>query len=193
MLPRCCVREVGRERGLGQRVGPSAGKPSSSRARCRRQDRGGRHAAGGHLVEAAVSGLELTDGGEIADEPAPGIVVGQCLRGHGLKPVGEHRLDQVLPGGEPVVEGSVADPCVPRDIRHGHIDAALGEQLAGLYAGLLQVAGLVGDSDAARFVAENWDPSILPEPLDPADLADAMWDLYLKRDRFDEVVGLTGA
>ena len=63
----------------------------------------------------------------------------------------------------------------------------------GVYAGLVQVAGLVGDSDAARYVAENWDPATLPEPLSPADLADAMWDLYLKRDRFDQVVGLTGA
>src|ERR1700722_11849814 len=60
----------------------------------------------------------------------------------------------------------------------------------GVYAGLVQVAGLVGDSDAAKFVTENWDPAILPEPLNPADLADALWDLYLKRDRFEEVVGL---
>ena len=66
-----------------------------------------------------------------------------------------------------------------------HVDLAG----TGVYAGLLQVAGLVGDSDAARFVAENWDPSLLPEPLDPADLADAMWDLYVKRDRFEEVIG----
>jgi hypothetical protein len=62
-----------------------------------------------------------------------------------------------------------------------------------VYAGLVQVAGLVGDSDAAGFVAQNWDPATLPEPLDPADLADVMWDLYLKRDRFDEIVGVTGA
>jgi NAD(P)-dependent dehydrogenase (short-subunit alcohol dehydrogenase family) len=61
----------------------------------------------------------------------------------------------------------------------------------GVYAGLVQVAGLVGDSDAAGFVAENWDPDTLPEPLDPADLADVMWDLYVERDRFDEIVGLS--
>jgi NADP-dependent 3-hydroxy acid dehydrogenase YdfG len=60
----------------------------------------------------------------------------------------------------------------------------------GVYAGLVQVAGLVGESDAARFVTENWDPKMLPVPLDPADLAGALWDLYLKRDRFEEVVGL---
>ena len=42
----------------------------------------------------------------------------------------------------------------------------------GVYAGLVQVAGLVGDSDAAGFVTQNWDPATLPEPLDPADLAD---------------------
>ena len=29
----------------------------------------------------------------------------------------------------------------------------------------------------------------LPEPQKPADLADAMWDLYRKRDRFDQVFG----
>jgi hypothetical protein len=32
-------------------------------------------------------------------------------------------------------------------------------------------------------------PSTLPEPLGPADLAGAMWDLYLKRDRFEDVIG----
>jgi hypothetical protein len=62
-----------------------------------------------------------------------------------------------------------------------------------VYAGLVQVAGLVADSDAARFVTENWDASTLPEPLNPADLATALWDLYLKRDRFEEVVGLPAA
>jgi short-subunit dehydrogenase len=67
---------------------------------------------------------------------------------------------------------------------------ALHADLAGtgVYAGLVQVAGLVGDSDAARFVAENWDPSLLSDPLDPAVLAEALWDLYLKRDRFEEIV-----
>jgi len=63
----------------------------------------------------------------------------------------------------------------------------------GVYAGLVQVAGLVGDSDAARFVTGNWDPGILPDPLDPADLAAALWDLYRKRDRFEDVVGLAAA
>jgi NADP-dependent 3-hydroxy acid dehydrogenase YdfG len=63
----------------------------------------------------------------------------------------------------------------------------------GVYAGLVQVAGMVADSDAAKYVAENWDPSLLPKPLDPADLADTLWDLYLKRDRFEEIVGNAGA
>lgn len=35
------------------------------------------------------------------------------------------------------------------------------------------------------------DPSTLPKPLDPADLASAMWDLYVKRDRFEDVIGNT--
>lgn len=59
----------------------------------------------------------------------------------------------------------------------------------GVYAGLVQVAGLVGGSDAAEFVAENWDPVALPEPLAPDGLADTLWGLYRKRDRFEEVVG----
>jgi hypothetical protein len=36
---------------------------------------------------------------------------------------------------------------------------------------------------------ETYGAANLPEPQDPADLADAMWDLYLKRDRFDQVFG----
>lgn len=63
----------------------------------------------------------------------------------------------------------------------------------GVYAGLVQVAGLVDDGDAAKFVTENWDSAILPKPLNPAVLADALWDLYLKRNRFEEVVGLPAA
>ena len=62
----------------------------------------------------------------------------------------------------------------------------------GVYAGLLQVAGLVADSDSARHFAEEHDPSELPEPIDPADLADACWNLYLKRDRFEEIVAGPG-
>lgn len=60
----------------------------------------------------------------------------------------------------------------------------------GVYAGLLQVPGPVADSDAGNFVLENYDPALLPEPQNPADLADAMWDLYLKRDTSEEVFGV---
>jgi NADP-dependent 3-hydroxy acid dehydrogenase YdfG len=63
----------------------------------------------------------------------------------------------------------------------------------GVYAGLLQVAAMVAGSDSARHVAEKYDPSELPEPVDPADLADACWDLYLNRDRFEEIVAGPGA
>jgi hypothetical protein len=59
----------------------------------------------------------------------------------------------------------------------------------GVYAGLLQIPGPVGDSDAGNFVLENYDPALLPDPQNPTDLADAMWDLYLKRDTFDQVFG----
>jgi NADP-dependent 3-hydroxy acid dehydrogenase YdfG len=58
----------------------------------------------------------------------------------------------------------------------------------GVYAGLVQVGGIVGGSDAARYAMENWDPSRLPPPLDPDDLADAMWELYRADDRFEETV-----
>src|SRR5229473_2317358 len=59
----------------------------------------------------------------------------------------------------------------------------------GVYAGLLQIPGPVGDSDAGNYVLETYGAANLPEPQKPADLADAMWDLNLKRDRFDQVFG----
>lgn len=59
---------------------------------------------------------------------------------------------------------------------------------AGVYAGLLQVAGMIAGSDSARYFAEKYDPAQLPEPIDPADLAGAYWELYVKRDRFEETV-----
>ncbi len=58
----------------------------------------------------------------------------------------------------------------------------------GVYAGLLQVGGLVGGSEAARYFTERHDPAELPDPLDPADLADACWDLFRRRDRFEVTV-----
>jgi NADP-dependent 3-hydroxy acid dehydrogenase YdfG len=69
-----------------------------------------------------------------------------------------------------------------------HLHASLDG--TGVYAGLVQVAGMVGGSEAAEYVAQHWDPALLPEPLDPADLAEAAWDLYSKRDRFETTVGL---
>jgi len=59
----------------------------------------------------------------------------------------------------------------------------------GVYAGLLQISGPVSGSDAGNYVLETYGAANLPEPQKPADLADAMWDLYLKRDRFDQVFG----
>jgi short-subunit dehydrogenase len=60
---------------------------------------------------------------------------------------------------------------------------------AGVYAGLLQVAGMVAGSESARHFIQTSDPATLPEPLDPRHLADAYWDLYTKRDRFEQIVG----
>jgi len=58
----------------------------------------------------------------------------------------------------------------------------------GVYAGLVQVGGMVGGSDAAQYVLEHWDRSRLPAPLDPDDLAEAMWRLDQAGDRFEETV-----
>jgi NADP-dependent 3-hydroxy acid dehydrogenase YdfG len=58
----------------------------------------------------------------------------------------------------------------------------------GIYAGLLQVAGMITNSEAANYVIANRDPSTLPKPLDPADLAEACWTLHTKRDRFEQTI-----
>lgn len=58
----------------------------------------------------------------------------------------------------------------------------------GAYAGLLQVGGMVGGSDAARYAIEHWDPSRLPAPLAPDTPADAVWELYSTRDRFERTI-----
>jgi NAD(P)-dependent dehydrogenase (short-subunit alcohol dehydrogenase family) len=118
-------------------------------------------------------------------------------------------VHQVLPGMVERGDGAVlfglpvsASIPVPQLGNVGTVAAAARSYLynlhtdlagTGVYAGLVQVAGLVGESDAAEYFTENWDPAALPEPLAPGDLADAMWDLYLKRDRFEEVVGPAGA
>lgn len=60
----------------------------------------------------------------------------------------------------------------------------------GVYAGLVQVAGMVGGSESAEYFARRWDPAMLPDPLDPADLAEAAWNLYTTRDRFETTIGL---
>jgi hypothetical protein len=40
----------------------------------------------------------------------------------------------------------------------------------GIYAGLVQVAGMAGGSESAEYLAQQWDPAILPKPLDPPTL-----------------------
>ncbi len=65
-----------------------------------------------------------------------------------------------------------------------NLDAALAD--TGVYAGLLQVGGGIAGSDAVREYAKDLDPG---ELLDPADLAESYWDMYVKRDRFEELVG----
>lgn len=56
----------------------------------------------------------------------------------------------------------------------------------GVYAGLLQVGGGIAGSDAIREYAKDRDPG---ELIDPADLAATCWDMYVNRDRFEELVG----
>jgi hypothetical protein len=111
--------------------------------------------------------------------------------GGGRHAAGGHLVEAAVTGTPVPQVGNVATVATAARAYLHNLHADLAG--TGVYAGLVQVAGLVGDSDAAKFVTENWDPAILPEPLNPADLADALWDLYLKRDRFEEVVGLQGS
>lgn len=64
-----------------------------------------------------------------------------------------------------------------------NLNAALVD--TGVYAGLLQVGGGIAGSDAMREYGKDRVPG---ELLDPADLAQTYWDMYVKRDRFDEYV-----
>ena len=57
----------------------------------------------------------------------------------------------------------------------------------GVYAGLLQVGGMIGGSEAADYVIKTRDPAALPKPLDAADLAEAVWQLNARRDQFEHV------
>jgi NADP-dependent 3-hydroxy acid dehydrogenase YdfG len=66
----------------------------------------------------------------------------------------------------------------------------LHEALAGtaVFAGLVQVGGLVHGSEAADLFAAMNPDAPLPPTIDPAALAAAAWDLYSGRDRFEQVV-----
>jgi NADP-dependent 3-hydroxy acid dehydrogenase YdfG len=68
----------------------------------------------------------------------------------------------------------------------------VGLASTGVYAGLVQVAGMVAGSESARHFIQTRDPATLPEPLDPQRLADAYWDLFTKRDSFEQIVGAAG-
>jgi NADP-dependent 3-hydroxy acid dehydrogenase YdfG len=57
-----------------------------------------------------------------------------------------------------------------------------------VYAGLLLVGGMVGHSDAAHYATEKWGAQALPAPLDPADLAAALWTLYRDRTNFETLI-----
>jgi NADP-dependent 3-hydroxy acid dehydrogenase YdfG len=65
-----------------------------------------------------------------------------------------------------------------------NLNAALAG--TGVYAGLLQVGGGIAGSDAIREYGKTRD---FGELIDPADLAATYWDMYVKRDRFEELVG----
>ena len=60
----------------------------------------------------------------------------------------------------------------------------------GVYAGTMTIAGLIDRSDVAQAVAANPGMTeVEPELLDPDDLAETYWDMYTKRDRFEQVMG----
>jgi NADP-dependent 3-hydroxy acid dehydrogenase YdfG len=59
--------------------------------------------------------------------------------------------------------------------------------VTGVHAGLLQVGGMVANSDSARVAVEKWGTQALPDPLNPDDLATTLWNLHQARDRFEAV------
>jgi hypothetical protein len=70
-------------------------------------------------------------------------------------------------------------------VRHYQFNLSAALADTGVYAGLIQVGGGIAGSAAIREFTGDVDPGQL---LDPADLAQLCWDMYLKRDRFEEVV-----
>lgn len=82
--------------------------------------------------------------------------------------------------------GNVATACAAARGYLQNLSAALAG--TGVFAGLLQVAGMVSGSHSASYFAEKHGAAQLPEPIDPADLASTYWDLYVKRDQFEQTV-----
>jgi short-subunit dehydrogenase len=64
----------------------------------------------------------------------------------------------------------------------------------GIYAGTLTIGGLIERGDIHRFVAANPDMfgGTEARTLDPDELADAAWELYVKRDRAEAVFNRLG-
>src|SRR5579872_924104 len=92
---------------------------------------GGEHQ---QLPQPAVAGQHLGCLLQEADQPGPGIrrlggFLGQ--RRHGVDTLDEQRLDQVLLGAEPPVDGPHPDAGVPRHLVQADVQAALGEDLRG--------------------------------------------------------------
>ena len=151
------------------------------------------------VVEFAPTGLDWLSGfvaaldltGESLDYPldllvrAPMAIFGAVLPG----------MLERGDGALLMATGGSASTAYPRFANIGIAMAAarnyqlsLNAALAGtgVYAGLLQVGGGIAGSDAIRAYGKEIDPGQL---LDPADLAAAYWDMYVKRDRFEELVG----
>jgi short-subunit dehydrogenase len=86
----------------------------------------------------------------------------------------------------------IAQAALLHHVHNLHVSVA-GE---GVYAGALLIAGLIDGSEvqhllrtaSATQLPDGVDTSSLPL-IDPGRLAEAYWDMYLKRDRIEELVG----
>src|SRR6266403_2046944 len=103
--------------------------------------------------------------GDIADRDAlPGMIEAITAR------FGPIDVLEYAPSGLDLLNLATAAAAARHYLHTLHTDLAG----TGVYAGLLQISGPVGDSDAGNFVLETYGAANLPEPQKPADLADAM-------------------
>jgi NAD(P)-dependent dehydrogenase (short-subunit alcohol dehydrogenase family) len=110
------------------------------------------------------------------------VLPGMTERGHGAILSG-----LAISAGQPYPElGNISAAGAAARSYLQSLHAAL--EGTGVFAGLVQVGGLVADSLAAELFATMRPGEPLPPAIDPADLAAAVWELYARRDRFEQIV-----